>query len=147
MKSATTTRAAAGDRYLDLVRRFPLRPIRTKAEYARATGVIDGLAVREERTLSRDERDYLETLALLVEEYESRHRPAATPAEPLDVLRHLMEAHGMNTSDLGRVLGSKGVASEVLNGKRSLSKAHMAKLAEKFHVDAGVFFPSAAKRL
>jgi HTH-type transcriptional regulator/antitoxin HigA len=119
--------------------------LRGKADYARATEMLDGLAVREEGSLSRDEQDYLETLALLVEAYDA-DEPAGPPAEPLDVLKHLMEAHDMNTSDLGRVLGSKGVASEVLNGKRSLSKAHMAKLAEKFHVDVGVFFAAPRKR-
>ena len=70
----------------------------------------------------RDEQDYLETLALLVEA-DDADQPAGPPAEPVDVLKHLMEARDMNTSDLGRLLGSKGVASEVLNGKRSLSKA------------------------
>ena len=146
MKSATTARAAVGDRYLDLVRQFPLRPLRTKRDYAKATEVLDGLAVREEGTLSKDEQDYLETLALLVEEYDARRPGEVLHAEPLDVLRHLMEAHAMNTSHLGRLLGSKGVASEVLNGKRSLSKSHMTKLAEKFHVDVSVFVPPVRKR-
>jgi HTH-type transcriptional regulator/antitoxin HigA len=145
MKVTTPQRNAVGDRYLELVRQFPLRPLRTKADYTRATEVMDVLAVREEGALSRDERDYLDTLALLIEEYDSR-RSSPLPAEPVEVLRHLMEAHDMNTSDLGRVIGSRGVASEILNGKRSLSKAHMARLAEKFHVDVGVFFPAARTR-
>jgi HTH-type transcriptional regulator/antitoxin HigA len=143
MSPGTKKRLVAGSRYLELVREFPLRPLRNKAEYARATKVLDGLAVRAEASLSRDEQDYLGTLALLVEEFDARQAPPAQKADPIDVLRHLMEAHGMNTSDLGRLLGSKGVASEVLNGKRSLSKAHIAALAAKFHVDVGVFFPPA----
>ena len=145
MSTTATRRRAAGDRYIELVRRFPLRPLRNEADYARATQILDGLAVREEGSLSRDERDYLETLALLVEAYDA-DQPAGPPAEPVDVLKHLMEARDMNTSDLGRVLGSKGVASEVLNGKRSLSKAHIARLAETFHVDVGVFFGPPRKR-
>ena len=39
-----------------------------------------------------------------------------------------------------------GVASEILNGKRSLSKTHMARLAAKFPVDVSVFFPAVRKR-
>jgi HTH-type transcriptional regulator/antitoxin HigA len=50
-----------------------------------------------------------------------------------------VEANNMTVSELGEVLGSKGVASEVLNGKRSLSKAHILKLARRFHVDPSLF--------
>ena len=142
MNTTTKKRSGAGSRYLELVREFPLRPLRSKGEYARATAILDGLASRAEGTASRDERDYLETLALLVEEFDARHAAQLPKAEPLDVLKHLMEEHGMNAADLGRLLGSKGIASEVLNGKRSLSKAHMAALAERFHVDVSVFFPA-----
>ena len=147
MSAVTKKRPTAGTRYMELVRDFPLRPLKSKGDYGRATQVMDALASRAEESLSRDERDYLETLALLVEEYDrGRAAAAAAGADPLDVLRHLMEEHEMNTTDLGRLLGSKGVASEVLNGKRSLSKAHMAALAEKFHVDVSVFFPVVRKR-
>ena len=143
MSAATRKRSGPGARYLELVSQFPLRPLRNKSEYLRATKILDALAVRTEGTLARDEQDYLGTLALLVEEFDDRQVPRMPKADPLDVLRHLMDAHGMNTVDLGRLLGSKGVASEVLNGKRSLSKAHIVALAEKFHVDAGVFLPVA----
>ena len=51
-----------------------------------------------------------------------------------------MEVHGMTSGDLGKLIGSKGVASEVLNAKRSLSKSHMGILAEHFAVDVSVFF-------
>jgi HTH-type transcriptional regulator/antitoxin HigA len=146
MKAATKNRGQAGDRYLELVRIFPLRPLRNKGDFARATEVMDGLAAREEGSLSRDEQDYLETLSLLVEEYDSRQPLETVGARPIEVLKHLMDAHEMNTSDLGRLLGSKGVASEVLNGKRSLSKTHIAILAAKFNVDVSLFFPMPRKR-
>jgi antitoxin component HigA of HigAB toxin-antitoxin module len=50
-----------------------------------------------------------------------------------------MDEHGMTVSDLGRVIGSKGNASEILSGKRQLSKAQMFKLADHFGVQAGLF--------
>jgi len=141
MNAATGKRSGPGARYLELVREFPLRPLRNKPDYTRATKILDSLAIRTEGTLSRDEQDYLETLALLIDDFDARHAPQTPKADPIDVLRHLMDAHDINPADVGRLLGSKGVASEVLNGKRSLSKAHIIALAARFHVDAGVFVP------
>src|SRR5260221_29714 len=145
--NATKLVRAAKDRYLDLVVQFPLRPLRTKAEYNRAMKIVEKFAVRDESALSAGEADYLETLAMLVEAYESKHDPVDTSKlDPIAVLKHLMEAHEMTTSDLGALIGSKGVASEILRGKRAMSKGNMLKLAERFNVDAGVFFPTTTKR-
>jgi HTH-type transcriptional regulator / antitoxin HigA len=146
MSTAVKSRGRGGDRYLDLVRSFPLRPLRTEATYRRAMEVIDRLAAHEEGSLSDDEQDYFDTLTLLVEQYES-DRPVDTAAiGPVEALKHLMEANDMSTTELGKIIGSKGVASEVLNGKRELSKAHIAALAERFNVDVSLFFALPAKK-
>jgi HTH-type transcriptional regulator/antitoxin HigA len=127
--------------YMKLLREQPLRPLRTKTDYRRATAIIDRLVTAEEGSLSRGEQDYLETLVLLIEDYDRRHRPDNVEPDPIAILRHLMEASEMTVSELGLILGSKGNASEILSGKRSLSKSHIAKLAQRFAVDAGLFFP------
>ena len=59
------------DRYLGLVRQFPLRPLRTKRDYIAATKAMDDLAVRGEEDLNDDELDYLVVLTDLVEAYDS----------------------------------------------------------------------------
>jgi HTH-type transcriptional regulator/antitoxin HigA len=142
MNAATTIRGGAMDRYLELVQQFPLRPIRSKAEYKRALRIVDGFAVSSEGSLASGVQDYFETLVLLVEAYESKNEHVDTSSvDPIEVLKHLMEEHEMKSSDLGKLIGSKGIASEILNGKRELSKAHIVKLAEHFSVDASVFFP------
>lgn len=146
MSIAARNGARVGARYRELIERFPLRPLRIRRDYLRALKMVDELATRDESSLTSDEQDYLSTLSLLVEEYDAAHKPRDVDVDPLAVLRHLMEAHDMNTTSLGRLLGSKGVASEVLNGKRSLSKAHICALAERFNVDASVFFPSTQGR-
>jgi len=51
-----------------------------------------------------------------------------------------MEENDVSVSDLGELVGSKSVASEVLHGRRSLSKANMLKLAERFKLDVSAFF-------
>jgi HTH-type transcriptional regulator / antitoxin HigA len=65
--SAATT--PAEDRYFSLVRKFPLRPIRSGQEHDRAIAVVDSLSDRR-RELATEERDYLIVLALLIEQYE-----------------------------------------------------------------------------
>ncbi len=60
-------------------------------------------------------------------------------AEPLDALRILMQDRDLRQRDLIPVFGSSSVVSDVLNGKRSISKAHARRLADFFHVPASLF--------
>jgi HTH-type transcriptional regulator/antitoxin HigA len=127
----------ASDDYFQLVQRWPLRPIRNNAQYAAAAEMLDSLVLRE---LSEGEADYMEALSLLIEDYDRRHQVFDTSDRtPLDMLHHLVDANDMTVSELGEVLGSKGVASEVLSGKRGLSKSHILKLARRFHVEPSLF--------
>ena len=127
--------------YAALASEFPLRPLRTKSDFRRAAAMLDRFATAAEGSLSRGEQDYFETLTLLIEDYDRRHRPIEPEPDPIAVLKHLMRENDMTVSDLGELLGSKGNASEILSGKRSLSKAHMAALAHRFSVNVSLFFP------
>ena len=80
----------------------------------------------------------LELLSILVERYEDEHETIEAP-EPRAALKELMLAKGISQADLSKLFGSSGIASEVLSGKRALSKAHIRKLSETFHVPADVF--------
>lgn len=138
----TKTRRATRirDDYLALVKGFPLRPIRGEPEHEEALAVLRRLAVRPDEDLSDGELDYLEALTRFVEDYEeSRHRIDRSRLTPLEVLRHLMKESGMAPAGLARLLKSQPAASLILAGKRQLSKAHIRKLADHFHVDAGLF--------
>ena len=132
------SRGHAAEDYLNLVRKFPLRPLSSKADLVAAGRILDRYVGRQD--LTPGERDYVAALVRFVEDYE---RQCATfdmkGLSPMEILKHLMEENGMSTSDLGHVLGSRGVASEVLNGNRGLSKAHIGKLAARFHVEPGLF--------
>jgi HTH-type transcriptional regulator/antitoxin HigA len=77
-------------------------------------------------------------MTLLVREFEESKYPLGH-AEPLEALRILMEDRGNRQRDLIPVFGSSSVVSDVLNGKRSISKAHARKLSEFFHVPASLF--------
>jgi HTH-type transcriptional regulator / antitoxin HigA len=75
-------RRAAADHYMELVRQFPLRPIRTKREYVAAAQVMDSLAIRGEDGLDQDELDYLEVLTNLVETYDQQYCPEIDDGTP-----------------------------------------------------------------
>lgn len=78
-------------------------------------------------------------LTLLVEEFEAKNYPVPD-AGPLDIIRHLMEVHGLRQKDLVDVFGTESIVSDVLNGKRDLTKDHIRKLSTRFKVSPAVFF-------
>jgi HTH-type transcriptional regulator/antitoxin HigA len=84
------------------------------------------------------ETSLLKLLAVLIEDYEQK-RYSMGDASPLDTLKELMRARDMQAKDLWPVFGSKGITSEVLNGKRGISKEMARKLGEIFHVSRAVF--------
>ena len=123
------------DEYFQLVRRFPLRPIRNDSQHAEAVAAL--VSIDGKANPSEDEQDYANTLAMLVKEYE---RPRALPKRSvIDRLRHLMTETGMNVSGLGKIIGSQPEASMVLAGTRELSKEHIRRLAAHFNFDPGYF--------
>ena len=84
---------------------------------------------------------YLETLVQLVQAYEAEHHAIDTTGlTGLDSLKHLLEENQMNASDLARLLGvHPSLGSKILKGERSLTVAHIRKLAERFKVSPGLF--------
>jgi HTH-type transcriptional regulator/antitoxin HigA len=91
------------------------------------------------RALTAEERALRSLLAKLVEDYDARRHPL--PARPpRQMLLFLMEQRSVRQRDLIGVFGSSSVASQVVNGKRSISKAHARRLAAFFGVSAELFF-------
>jgi antitoxin component HigA of HigAB toxin-antitoxin module len=124
--------------FADLVRLFPPQAIHDKVGYANTQELIDRLTSRARLTVGQAE--YLETLTILFEAYESEHERINTSRlSPLQALRFLLESNSMSASDLGRLQGNRELGAKILNGSRRLSKAHIRKLAERFKVDAGLF--------
>lgn len=124
---------------MELVRQWPPRPIRTKRDFEAASKIVEKLAIRGEDDLNADELDYLDLLTDLLEAYDNEHCPEPDPGTPLERLKFLLEESGTSTADLGRLLGSSGLASDIVNGKRQLSKTHIRILSKHFHLDAGYF--------
>jgi HTH-type transcriptional regulator/antitoxin HigA len=111
--------------------------IETEEENVRMLAAVEKLMEKGE-ALSLEEEKILKLLVRLIEDFEQRYYHPKE-AEPLEILHHLMEARGIKQSHLWEVFGSKGIASEVLNGKRGISKTHARALANYFHVPADLF--------
>lgn len=94
--------------------------------------------IRNDDNLSPEEDALLELLVVLIETYEDEHYPIPD-VSPNDALKFFMENRGLKQIDLLPVFGSSGITSEVVNGKRSISKAQAKKLAEFFKVSVELF--------
>jgi HTH-type transcriptional regulator/antitoxin HigA len=90
-------------------------------------------------TVTDAEEKLIALLTVLVEDYESKYYPVPD-AGPLDVIRHLMEENNLRQKDLVDVFGTESIVSDVLNGKRDLTKDHIANLSKRFGVSPVVFF-------
>lgn len=127
------------DRYLEWIRAFPLRPIRSDRELGAALAVIDRLL--DQKRLLRKEQDYLDVLGSLVEHYEKEQHPMPRVSDA-EMLRHLIEAKGVAQVQVARATGiAESTISAVLAGHRRLSRGHIEKLARYFHVGAEAFMP------
>jgi HTH-type transcriptional regulator/antitoxin HigA len=115
----------------------PLLSLRNEQEYDRAVErlnrLLDEVGTDEQHPLYT----LLDTLGTLIHAYEEEHHPIPE-CSGVDVLRFLMEEHGLTQSDLPEI-GSQGVVSEILRGKRELNVRQIRALAKRFHVSPGVF--------
>jgi HTH-type transcriptional regulator/antitoxin HigA len=134
----TTAEIIDENEYARLLSQALPHVIHTEAENDRCTAVLEALTFKNTKT--DEEQRLSELLTLLIENFEERVY-ALPLSTPVDIIRHLMEANGLRQADMVEVFGTPSVVSEILNGKRSLSKTHIAKLAQRFHVSPELFFP------
>jgi HTH-type transcriptional regulator/antitoxin HigA len=112
--------------------------IKTERDYKRAVALLDYLL----DIVGENERHplfgLLEVLGMLIEHYEEDH-VKIRDASPVEVLRFLMEEHDLTQSDLPEI-GSQGVVSEILHGKRKLNTHQIKAVSERFGVSPAAFF-------
>lgn len=112
----------------------PIQPIRTEADYEGALQEIDRYLDAAEGS---SERDRLEVLSVLVDDYEAKHHPIGPP-DPIAAIEFVLEQRGLSRKDLEDVIGSSGRISEVMNKQRPLTITMIRKLIAKFDLPAEV---------
>ena len=110
--------------------------IETEADYQHALQEFEKLHVNRNR--NPEELALYRLLVLIIETYEEKHFPFPK-SPPHEMLQHIMEASGTRQADLVGVIGSSGVVSEIVNGKRAISKAQAKALADRFKVSPSLF--------
>jgi len=122
-------------KYGDLLASTLPKVIETEHENERMIAELERLDALPAK--SPEEESLAELLTLLIEQFEQRYD--LEHAAPLDALKSLMEDRGIRQRDLIGVFGSSSVASDVLNGKREISKRHAKQRAEFFSVPVSLF--------
>jgi HTH-type transcriptional regulator/antitoxin HigA len=122
--------------YSNLLAEIAPKVIETEEEYDRALTVAERLTFAKNRT--PEEKALHKLIVTLIEAYEAQKYPMDASA-PYEILQHLMEASGTHQADLVGIIGSSGVVSEVVNGKRSISKVQAKALSDYFKVLPSLF--------
>jgi len=111
-----------------------IRLLRSEAEYEAALDEIEPYFDAEPRP-GTTEGDRFDLLALVIEDFERRHWPIEPP-DPVDAIRFRMETGGYSQADLGRILGSRQRACDILARKRPLTLDMIWKLHREWKIPA-----------
>ncbi|MDO8651893.1 MAG: transcriptional regulator [Undibacterium sp.] len=116
---------------------IPLHTISSERDYDKAVTTLNQLldagAANEKHPLA----DLVNTLGALIGEYDNDHYPEQD-VSPLAMLRFLMDQNHLTQTNLPEI-GTQGVVSEILSGKRELNVRQIKALGERFHVPPSVF--------
>lgn len=124
--------------YAELLARTLPGVIHSEEENERCIAILEDLDHRGKK-LSAAEAKLAELLTLLIEDFEERHYQLK-PTTPANVLRELMESSNLKQRDLVDVFGAESTVSAVLSGKRDMTRNHIKRLSERFHISPEAFF-------
>ena len=122
--------------YSNLLAEIAPKAIETEEEYDRLLAVAERLTFAKNCT--PEEGVLYNLLVTLIEVYETENYPIDKP-DPHEILQHIMESSGTRQADLVGIIGSSGVVSEVVNGKRAISKAQAKSLGDYFKISPSLF--------
>lgn len=113
--------------------------IESDAEYSRIEEIFDRLISKGEEKLSPEEDRLFGLLASLLQEYEARTLEPIPNFSPRELLTVLMKENNLKQTDMTEIFGTQSIVSEVLNGKREITKMQAKALAEKFAIKVEAF--------
>ena len=127
--------------YDSLLLKYKPRPIRNDREHRRALRHVEELIQRNGPTPPRAEGELIAVLSTLIESYEVELTPRRKPT-PAETLEHLIESKLVTKAEVARATEiPRSTITNVLSGRRQISKENVIRLAAYFHVDPGVFLP------
>ena len=129
--------------YDSLLLEYKPRPIRNDRQHRRALRQVEELIQQNGPKPSRAEGELIAVLSTLIESYEVDRIPRQKPT-PAEILAHLIDAKQVTKAEVARIAKiPRSTITNVVSGRRQISKENVAKLAAYFHVDPSVFLPEA----
>ena len=121
--------------------------IKTEQDYQDALETIEHLFTESKDTADDPLNDLIDLVSKSIERYEATQediiafdKEANNTNQEISVLRVLMSQHHLTLVDFKNEIGSKSLVSMILNGKRNLTKEHIAKISKRFNLDPASFF-------
>ena len=108
-------------------------------EYEKLASMLDQLLDIVGDEESHELMGLVDVISYMITMYDDNHGEQHQKESGIDALKFLMEQHNLDQNNLKNEIGSQGVVSEILNGKRQLTISHIKKLAKRFHVTPVTF--------
>jgi HTH-type transcriptional regulator/antitoxin HigA len=129
----------ATDKYLELLKQYPPRPIDNEEDLEMMQQVINRLLDKPQLTV--EEREYLNVLGALIYEYEENQEPIPD-IYGLELLKFILEERNLQKQDLLSIFESKSTLDDILDGQQYLTPVYIKKLANFLNISPDLFFPS-----
>ncbi len=129
----------ATDKYLELLKQYPPRPIDNEEDLEMMQQVINRLLDKPQ--LTAEEREYLNVLGALIYEYEENQEPIPD-IYGLELLKFILEERNLQKQDLLSIFESKSTLDDILGGQQDLTPIYIQKLANFLNISPDLFFPS-----
>ncbi len=129
----------ATDKYLELLKQYPPRPIHNEEDLEMMQEVINRLLDKPQ--LTAEEREYLNVLGSLIYEYEENQEPIPD-IYGIELLKFILEERNLQKQDLLSIFESKSTLDDILDGQQDLTTVYIQKLANFLNISPDLFFPS-----
>jgi len=129
----------ATDKYLELLKQYPPRPIHNEEDLEMMQEVINRLLDKPQ--LTAEEREYLNVLGALIYEYEENQEPIPD-IYGLELLKFILEEKNLQKQDLLSIFESKSTLDDIFDGLQELTPIYIQKLANFLNISPDLFFPS-----
>ncbi len=129
----------ATDKYLELLKQYPPRPIHNEEDLEMMQEVINRLLDKPQ--LTAEEREYLNVLGALIYEYEENQEPIPD-IYGIELLKFILEERNLQNQDLLSIFESKSTLDDILDGQQELTPIYIQKLANFLNISPDLFFPS-----
>ncbi|AOC54186.1 hypothetical protein amyaer_3483 [Microcystis aeruginosa NIES-2481] len=129
----------ATDKYLELLKQYPPRPIHDEEDLEMMQEVINRLLDKPQLTV--EEREYLNVLGALIYEYEENQEPIPD-IYGIELLKFILEERNLQKQDLLSIFESKSTLDDILDGQQELTPVYIQKLANFLNISPDLFLPS-----